>query len=294
MWSGFEDIAEIIPISNSQNATYWMDKEISVAYNSSGKKKLQTRKIQYKRELFRLVANQAGKLFDENVLTIVWARRFAAYKRANLILRDFHRFINIICNEKFQVQIIWAGKPYPEDHQAISIFNEIYNKTKDLKRCAVLTGYELELSGLLKRGSDVWLNTPTIYHEASGTSGMTAAMNGSVNLSIADGWIPEFAQHGKNSFLIEEAKEYTSPEERDQIECKHLLDVLEHEVIPLFYQKPANWNKLQLQAITDVLKNFDSNRMAQEYYQKLYEFESTRTKKKVGRSKGAVSVKQLN
>jgi starch phosphorylase len=73
-----------------------------------------------------------------------------------------------------------------------------------------------------------------------------------------------------------------------------LLDVLEHEVIPLFYQKPANWNKLQLQAITDVLKNFDSNRMAQEYYQKLYEFESTRTKKKVGRSKGAVSVKQLN
>src|SRR5688572_13367552 len=202
MWGGYKGICEITAITNAQNKTYWMDPELDDALNKGDDQALVARKKDLKFKLFRTVANQTGKLFNENILTLVWARRFAAYKRANLLMADFNRFLKITQNTKYPVQIIWAGKPYPEDYTAINIFNEIYWKTKDIPNCTVVTGYELWLSGHLKKGSDLWLNNPKLYHEASGTSGMTAAMNGSINVSIPDGWVPEFAQPGKNSFLI--------------------------------------------------------------------------------------------
>jgi starch phosphorylase len=232
--------------------------------------KLVVRKKMLKRKLFRVVANQTGKLFDENVLTIVWARRFAAYKRANLLLRDFKRFKTIVQNKDYPVQVIWAGKPYPEDYTAINIFNEIFWKIKDLPNCTILTGYELWISGHLKKGSDLWLNNPRLYHEASGTSGMTAAMNGSINLSIPDGWVPEFAKHGKNAFIIEPASDNLSQEERDKEESNRLYDLLENEIIPLYYKSPAKWLKVMKSGMKEVLPYFDSGRMAQEYYEKMY------------------------
>ena len=112
-----------------------------------------------KANLFKVVADQCGKLFNPDVLTIVWARRFAGYKRADLVMQDWDRFLKLISNETFPVQIIWAGKPYPEDFGAINLFNQIISRAKPLKNCAVLTGYELGLSALLKKGSDVWLIT---------------------------------------------------------------------------------------------------------------------------------------
>jgi starch phosphorylase len=231
---------------------------------------LAERKKYLKYKLFRVVANQTGKLFDPNVLTLVWARRFAGYKRANLLLSDFDRFLKIANNKEFPIQMIWAGKPYPEDYAAINIFNEIYWKTKDLPNCTVLTGYELWLSAHLKKGSDLWLNNPRMYHEASGTSGMTAAMNGSINLSIPDGWVPEFAKHGKNSFIIPKADDSLSVEERDFEEAKNLLDLLENEIIPMYYKSPSKWTKIVKAGMTDVLPFFDSGRMAQEYYEQMY------------------------
>ena len=168
------------------------------------------------------------------------------------------------------IQVIWAGKPYPEDYNAINIFNEIYWKTKDLPNCTVVTGYELWLSGHLKKGSDIWLNNPKLYHEASGTSGMTAAMNASVNLSIPDGWIPEFSKHGKNSFLIDTADDGLSPEVKDKVEAKNLLDVLEKEIIPTYYDKPGQWQAIVKAGMKDIVPFFDSGRMADEYYKKLY------------------------
>jgi glycogen phosphorylase len=173
-------------------------------------------------------------------------------------------------NKKYPIQVIWAGKPYPEDHGAIHIFNEIYWKTKSLPNCTVLTGYELWLSGHLKRGSDVWLNNPRMYREASGTSGMTAAMNGSVNVSIPDGWVPEFAKHGKNSFIIKNADDSLSQEERDKKEEQTLLDLLEKEVIPTYYDSPEKWNNIVKTAMKEVVPSFDSGRMAKEYYEKMY------------------------
>ncbi|HEX5170045.1 MAG TPA: alpha-glucan family phosphorylase, partial [Cyclobacteriaceae bacterium] len=153
MWGQYDGICEITAITNAQNKTYWSDSVLDEALAKDDNKLLLARKKALKFKLFRTVANQTGKLFNENVLTIVWARRFAAYKRANLLLSDYKRFLKIFQNEKYPVQIIWAGKPYPEDYNAINIFNEIYWKTKDLPNCTVLTGYELWLSGHLKKGS---------------------------------------------------------------------------------------------------------------------------------------------
>jgi glycogen phosphorylase len=270
MWGGSKGICEITAITNAQNKTYWSDPELDKSLADNDDKSLVARKKELKRKLFRVVANQTGKLFNENVLTVVWARRFAAYKRANLLLSDFNRFMKLVQNSKYPIQVIWAGKPYPEDYGAINIFNEIFWKTKELPNCTVVTGYELWLSGHLKKGSDIWLNNPKLYHEASGTSGMTAAMNGSVNLSIPDGWVPEFAQHGKNSFLIQPANDLLTEASRDKLEAQNLFDVLEKEILPLYYDKPDQWVKIMKASMTDVLPFFDSGRMAREYYEKLY------------------------
>jgi starch phosphorylase len=186
------------------------------------------------------------------------------------LLRDFARFTKIVNNKEFPVQIIWAGKPYPEDFASINIFNQIHWETVGFKNCTVLTGYELWLSGHLKRGSDVWLNNPRLYHEASGTSGMTAAMNGSVNFSIPDGWVPEFAKPGKNSFIIEPASDDLSQDERDKQEANALYEMLENEIIPMYYKQPAKWMKIVKAGMKDVVPFFDSGRMSQEYYERLY------------------------
>jgi glycogen phosphorylase len=270
MWKPFKGICQIDAVTNAQNKTYWSDPVLDKALDKGDHDKIAERKKELKAKLFRVVANQTGKLFDENKLTIVWARRFATYKRANLLLKDFDRFLSIVNNKDFPVQVIWAGKPYPEDFDAINVFNEIYWRTKDLANCTVVTGYELWLSGHLKKGSDVWLNNPRLYHEASGTSGMTAALNASINFSIPDGWVPEFSKHGKNSFLIETAKDSLSQEEKDKIEAKNMLDVLEKEIIPAYYKSPSKWSKIIQQSMKDVLPYFDSGRMAKEYYDKMY------------------------
>jgi glycogen phosphorylase len=270
MWGGNKGICEITAITNAQNKTYWQDVDLEKALAKDNDDALIERKKELKYKLFRVVANQTGKLFDPNVLTIVWARRFAAYKRANLLLSDFDRFLKLAKDKKHPIQVIWAGKPYPEDYGAINIFNEIFWKTKDLPNCTVLTGYELWLSGHLKKGSDIWLNNPRMYREASGTSGMTAAMNGSVNLSIPDGWVPEFSKHGKNCFIIPKAEDSLPVEERDRMEAKNLLDLLENEIIPLYYKSPTKWQKIVKAGMNDVLPFFDSGRMAREYYEEMY------------------------
>lgn len=135
---------------------------------------------------------------------------------------------------------------------------------------AVLIGYEIELSRLLKLGSDVWLNTPRITREASGTSGMTASFNGSVNVSINDGWIPEFAKNGKNSFILPEADTSQPVWEMDRFDANNLYEVLEDAVIPTYYSKPKKWQELVFKGMDDVIPEFTSGRMATEYYQKMY------------------------
>ncbi|TSJ43414.1 alpha-glucan family phosphorylase [Mucilaginibacter corticis] len=269
MWSSYPGICEIIAITNAQNKKYWKDTLLDDAIKAGNDEAISTRKKELKKQLFKEVANQCGKLFHEDVLTIVWARRFAGYKRADLAMYDWERFLKLINNTETPVQIIWAGKPYPEDHGSIDLFNHIIERAKPIANCAVLVGYELELSALLKRGTDVWLNNPRMYREASGTSGMTAAMNGAINLSLPDGWVPEFAKDKENCFVIEPAPK-GSPD-ADKLENESLMDMLEQGVIPMYYHDQQQWLNIVKKAAADVAPAFEAARMADEYYQKMYD-----------------------
>lgn len=270
MWKEYEGVCKIIPITNAQNQLFWQDEELKKAWKKESGRTFKNRKLQLKQELFDVVLNQTKKIFDPNVLTIVWARRFAGYKRADLLLHDVERFKALISNTEYPVQIIWAGKPYPRDFYAINIFNNLIRFAEDKPNLAVLTGYEIALSKKLKEGSDVWLNTPRLTREASGTSGMTAAMNGSVNVSINDGWIPEFEKDGKNSFVLP----YTDPTlpvfDIDAIDANNLYEILEKEVIPTYYDAPKKWQEIVFESVNDVIPEFESARMAEQYYKELY------------------------
>jgi starch phosphorylase len=270
MWSKHTDVCPILHVTNAQNRRYWADKTMYEALEAGHDEALRERKLERKRQLFEEVADQCGEIFDPNVLTIVWARRFADYKRADLVLRDFRRFHAFITSQNMPVQIIWAGKPYPQDFQAVSIYNRIVEITKGYSNCAVLVGHELRLSRLLKGGADVWLNNPRITREASGTSGMTAAMNGAINLSVPDGWIPEFARHGENSFVVPPADALSPLHEQDDFDGNNLMNTLENDILPLYYRQPDRWLQLVKNSMREILPFFDSDRMAGEYYGKMY------------------------
>jgi starch phosphorylase len=266
MWKSHTKIAPIGHITNAQNNKYWTDKQLEEARIAGDLARIASRKKELKEVLFKTVADQCGKIFDPNVLTIVWARRFAAYKRPDMLVWDLERFRKLMANTEQPIQMIWAGKPYPKDEGAINTFNHLFYLSHLFPNMAVLTGYELALSKLLKDGSDIWLNTPVVTREASGTSGMTAAMNASLNLSTYDGWICEFAKDGENSFILPVAK----GGDINKQDCDNLMEKLETTVIPTYYTAQDKWRQMILNSMNDVNVEFNSDRMAREYYEKLY------------------------
>jgi len=272
MWGKYTGICPIVSITNAQNWRYWADKQSYRAMEEGNDWAFDDRKKYLKKRSFNnVIADQTGKLFDPNILTIVWARRFAGYKRADMITQERDRFEALMNNKKYPIQIIWAGKPYPLDYPAISQFNSLVHLSKNYKNMAVLIGYELWLSKRLKQAADIWLNNPRVPREASGTSGMTAAMNGAVNFSTDDGWIPEFINHGHNGFVVPKA-DYASMtvHEQDQYDLNKMYDILENEVLPLYYENYDTWRQIMKNGMRDVRFQFDSNRMAHEYYELMY------------------------
>src|ERR1700712_46841 len=248
MWAKYDNICEIRAITNAQNWRYWADKQLYKAKEEQNDAWFDDRKNYLKKRAFDIVADQTGKLFDSKVLTIVWARRFAGYKRAELITRDHKRFQDLLSNKKYPVQIIWAGKPYPLDSPAISDFNQLVHLSKQYTNVAVCVGYELTLSKRLKQAADVWLNNPRVPREARGTSGMTAAMNGAVNFSTMDGWICEFINNGNNGFVVPKA-DYANMtvHEQDEYDLNQLYEILEQQILPLYYDNRETWR--------DIMKN---------------------------------------
>jgi glycogen phosphorylase len=271
MWGKYDKICPIISITNAQNWRYWADKQLYRFAEAGDDYGIDDRKKYLKKRAFEIVADQTGKIFNPDVFTIVWARRFAGYKRAGLITTDEKRFEKLLSSTKYPVQIIWAGKPYPVDHPAISEFNQLVHLSKKYKNVAVLTGYELALSKRMKQASDCWLNNPRVPREASGTSGMTAAMNGAVNFSTDDGWIPEFINHGHNGFVVPKA-DYANmaTHEQDEYDLNKLYEILENEILPLYYTNYNTWRQIVKNGMQDVRIQFDSNRMVHEYYNLLY------------------------
>jgi starch phosphorylase len=271
MWAKYPGICPIISITNSQNYRYWADKQLYRFREASDDYGMDDRKKYLKKRAFEIVADQTGKLFNPDVFTIVWARRFAGYKRAGMIASDERRFEKLISSSRYPVQVIWAGKPYPVDHPAISEFNQLVHLSKRYKNVAVLIGYELALSKRLKQAADCWLNNPRVPREASGTSGMTAAMNGAVNFSTDDGWIPEFINHGHNGFVVPKGDyAHMTVHEQDQYDLDKLYDILEKEILPLYYDNFPTWRQVMKNSMQDVRFQFESNRMAHEYYELLY------------------------
>lgn len=271
MWGKFEGICEIKAITNAQNWRYWADKQMYYFMDEGDDERFDDRKRFLKKRAFDIVADQTGKLLNPDVFTIVWARRFAGYKRAELLTRDHKRFEALLNNKRYPVQIIWAGKPYPVDYPAISDFNHLVHLSKQYKNVAVCTGYELALSKRLKQASDAWLNNPRVPREASGTSGMTAAMNGAVNVSTNDGWICEFINHGNNGFVVPPA-DYANMhvQEQDEYDLNKLYEILENQILPMYYNNFEVWRQIVKNGMRDVRFQFDSNRMADEYYRILY------------------------
>ncbi len=270
IWQGYHNTCSITGISNAQSFSYWHDPELYQALYENNDEALKKIKLQKKKILFEEVADQNGEIFDEKKLTIVFAKRFGGYKRPELLLNNMERFLKLITNVERPVQIIWAGKPYPMDYSAIAIFDKIVNLCKTHNNCSILVGYEMKLSKLLKQGADVWLNVPRMTHEASGTSGMSAAMNGAVNVSISDGWFPEFAKDKENSFIIPGSDPALPVHQQDESDANRLYEILENEVIPMYYDNPAAWLSIVKKGMQDIIPQFDSNRMAKEYYEKLY------------------------
>jgi glycogen phosphorylase len=271
LWGKYENICPIISITNAQNWRYWADKQLYRAAEEGNDSWWDDRKKYLKRRSFEIVADQTGKIFNPNVFTIVWARRFAGYKRSELLTRDKARFEKLLSSTKYPVQIIWAGKPYPMDYPAINDFNFLVNLSKGYKNVAVLVGYELGLSKRLKQAADIWLNNPRVPREASGTSGMTAAMNGAINFSTSDGWIPEFIDQGHNGFVVPKP-DYAkmNVQEQDQYDLDKIYDLLEHDILPMYYERYDTWRQIAKNGMRDVRFQFDSGRMANEYYELLY------------------------
>jgi len=271
MWKNHEGICPITHITNAQNWRYWADKQLYRAMEEGNDTVFDDRKKYLKKRAFEIVADQTGKVMDPNVLTIVWARRFAGYKRADMLTYNMEWFEALVSNSKYPVQIIWAGKPYPADYPAISEFNKLVHLSKNYKNVSVLVGYELGLSKRLKQAADIWLNNPRVPREASGTSGMTAAMNGAINFSTDDGWIPEFINHGNNGFVVPKADyQNMKVHDQDDYDLKQVYDILNQQILPMYYENFDTWRQIQKNGMRDVRFQFDSNRMAHEYYEIMY------------------------
>ncbi|HWB91356.1 MAG TPA: alpha-glucan family phosphorylase, partial [Puia sp.] len=270
IWNKYTGICPLFSITNAQNFRYWADASMYEALTANDDEKLGRLKMEGKRQLFDIVADQNGEIYDPGTLTIVFAKRFTGYKRAGLLLTDKDRFHQLVSNRERPIQIIWAGKPHPMDYTAIGDFDNLVHICKNYPNCSILAGYELRLSKLLKQGADVWLNMPRVTHEASGTSGMSAAMNGAVNIGMPDGWFPEFARDKINSFVVKASDPNLPDHRQDYEDAMNLYDLLEREVIPMYYDYHSRWTAMVKRSMLDILPFFDSNRLAAEYYDRLY------------------------
>lgn len=217
-----------------------------------------------------------GMMLDPGILTIGFARRFATYKRATLIFKDMDRLKRILSNPLKPVQIVFSGKAHPADEGGKQMIREIWQHALDPAfggRIAFIENYSMHVAKYLVRGVDVWMNNPKAPLEASGTSGMKAAINGVPNFSILDGWWIE-GWNGKNGWGLEGATE-GSTEEQDQADSEKLYKALEEQVVPLYYDQqsdgiPHGWVELAKESIASILPRFSSDRMVREYVENMY------------------------
>jgi glycogen phosphorylase len=215
-------------------------------------------------------------VLDEQAFTIGFARRFATYKRATLLFKEPERLKALLNRADRPVQIIFAGKAHPADDPGKLFIQQVYQISQQLGfagRIVFLEEYDMYVARELVQGVDIWLNTPRRPHEASGTSGQKASLNGAPNLSILDGWWPE-AYNGRNGWAIGEEREYSNLEEQDWQDAQQLYQLLENQIVPLFYERdggiPRKWLPWTREAIATIAPVFSTRRMIKEYVTELY------------------------
>ncbi|MDD4860054.1 MAG: alpha-glucan family phosphorylase [Dehalococcoidales bacterium] len=218
-----------------------------------------------------------GALFDPQALTIAFARRFTEYKRPDLLFRDAERLKRILTDPLHPVQLVFAGKSHPADFASKYLLQKVYDLANDPKfqgRIMFIEDYDMHAAHYLVHGADIWLNMPRRLQEASGTSGMKAAINGVINLSVRDGWWNE-GYNGSNGWAIGDGPDNFRADEEDARDTASLYDLLEKVIVPLYYQREANgvprdWVRMMKRSISSVLPAFSARRMVKEYASRMY------------------------
>jgi len=230
-----------------------------------------------RRGTFHAELNWAEEVLDPEVLTIGFARRFATYKRGNLLMKDPKRLIKILTDKDKPVQIVFAGKAHPRDTEGKEIIRQIIhfaNQYNVRRRIVFLEDYEMNIARYIVRGVDVWLNNPRRPMEASGTSGMKAAINGALNISTYDGWWCE-GYTPKGGWVIGAGEDYDDPKYQDTVESQAIYKMLENEIVPLFYRRtadnlPRGWIERMRNSIKYITPRFSTYRMLTEYTRRCY------------------------
>ncbi len=273
MWAHVEGGAPIVGITNGVHAPTWQDARIRAA-TVTDKTAMQRRRDLWhahqdmKRELLAVIEQRTGVGFDVNTLLIGFARRAAPYKRADLIFRDPARVEALM---ERGMQLVFSGKAHPADDRGKALVSRLVAAMKRWpKNVVFLENYDMTLGAALTRGCDVWLNNPRRPMEASGTSGMKAAMNGVPNLSILDGWWPEGCRHGETGWQIGDTETEGDDAARDSRDAAALYATLADEVVPRYYEHHDAWVTMMIQSIGMSRWRFSSDRMIEDYFRLLY------------------------
>lgn len=269
MWDWVDGRAPILAITNGVHPGTWVDEEVDQAAQTGSDEDLWAAHQANKRELIEHIEARAGVQFDENKLLIGFARRAVAYKRAMLVFEKEREISPLL--ESGRLQLVFAGKAHPMDSSGKEIVRQLVEMQRRFpKAVAFITDYDMETGAKMTRGSDVWLNTPRRPKEASGTSGMKAAMNGVLNCSILDGWWPEAVRDGLNGWDIGGGFISPDPKVQDDHDRDALYDVLLGKVIPTYYDDHAGWIEMMRRSILDTREPFSVHRMLREYVEGMY------------------------
>ncbi|MFL0554279.1 alpha-glucan family phosphorylase [Paenibacillus barengoltzii] len=267
MWKDVAGRSEIIGITNAIHLPTWSDPRMLRAYDEGGD--LWAVHMELKRELIDLIRERSGVELNPERLLIGFSRRAAPYKRSDLIFSRPDLISPYL--ESGRIQLVFSGKAHPKDETGKRIVSNLVAMMKRYPGSVVfLENYDMTIGAKLTRGADVWLNNPRRPLEASGTSGMKAAVNGVLNCSTLDGWWPEACLDGENGWQIGDGFESADPNELDRHDSAALYDTLFNRVVPTYYKDRPRWVQMMRRSIETTREAFSTKRMLEEYYQKLY------------------------
>ncbi|MDI6617121.1 MAG: alpha-glucan family phosphorylase [Clostridiales bacterium] len=268
MWANVKNRSDIIGITNGIHIPTWVDPDMLSA--AAGNGDIFESHMKNKNRLIGFVKERNGIELNPDCLLIGFSRRAAPYKRSNLIFKDSSVIGSLLNGGK--IQMIFSGKAHPLDDTGKQIISDIVNISKQYPKSVIfLENYDMTIGKMLTRGCDVWLNNPVRPKEASGTSGMKAAMNGVLNLSILDGWWPEACQDGINGWQFAGGYESENESELYEHDSKALYRVLQEKVIPTYYSNRTKWIEMMKSSILSTKDKFSIKRTLEEYFENMYE-----------------------